>query len=354
MKIVTILGARPQFIKAAPVSRTLRHHGCTEYLVHTGQHYDHTMSGIFFDELGVPSPDANLGVGSGSHGRQTGKMLAEIEMVLLAQRPDWVLIYGDTNSTLAGALAAAKLQLRVAHVEAGLRSYNRTMPEETNRVVADHLSDLLLCPSQAAMRNLATEGIIRGVYVIGDVMMEALAFASNQAVTHSRVLERLSLAEKKFLLATAHRAENVDNPDRLQSILNAFEVLSETRPVVFPVHPRTRQAIQALAYQPGQHVHLIEPVGYLDMVRLEQAAALVLTDSGGIQKEAYWLGVPCVTLREETEWTETVCSGWNVLAGASTVRIVEAARRITPPAEHPPLYGDGQASERCVQFLESE
>lgn len=355
MKIATIIGARPQFIKAAPISRELRQHH-QEVLVHTGQHYDDNMSKVFFDELDIPAPDYNLEVGSGSHGVQTGAMLARIEAVLSAARPDRVLIYGDTNSTLAGALAAAKLHFPVCHVEAGLRSFNRRMPEEINRVVADHLSALLLCPSRTAVDNLKAEGIARGVHLVGDVMADALRHAARQSQGCSRILERLGLTEKQYCLATVHRAENTDDPARLRGILGAFARMDG--PVVFPVHPRTRKHLIDLGgHDPKskiQNLKFIEPVGYLDMVRLEQSARLILTDSGGIQKEAYWLGVPCLTLRDETEWVETVAAGWNVLVGADAGRIVELARSFAPPAARPPLYGDGQAAARCVGLLESE
>lgn len=345
VKVVTIVGARPQFIKAAPVSRVLRQQH-TEILVHTGQHYDDNMSAIFFEELDIPEPDYNLGIGSGFHGAQTGAMLEKIEDVLLREKPDWVLIYGDTNSTLAGALAAAKLHIKVAHVEAGLRSFNRAMPEEINRVVADHLSDLLFCPSQTAVGNLAAEGISRGVHLVGDVMADALAFAVERSQGRSQILQRLGLAAKKYLLVTVHRAENTDDHDRLVNILAALNALSET--VVFPVHPRTRLVIEKMDYALQDHVLLSEPVGYLDMVQLEKSARMVLTDSGGIQKEAYWLSVPCITLRDETEWMETVQAGWNVLVGAKTDAIVRAVRSFAPPATHEPLYGDAKTSERIV------
>lgn len=351
MKVVSIVGARPQFVKAAAVSRVLREKH-TEVLVHTGQHYDSNMSAVFFEELGIPEPDVNLGVGSGHHGVQTGAMLARIEEVLLAERPDWVLVYGDTNSTLAGALAAAKLHIPVAHVEAGLRSFNRGMPEEINRVVADHLSDLLFCPSQTAVDNLAVEGIRRGVHLVGDVMVDALAFAAKRAQNRSGTLERLGLTKGRYLLATVHRAENTDDDVRLRNILAAFDALEE--PVIFPAHPRTRKAINTLGYSPAPHVQLIEPVGYLDMVMLEQSARMILTDSGGVQKEAYWLGVPCITLRDETEWVETIEVGWNVIVGADISRIVQTVRSLAPPAERPALYGDGQAARRCVTLLEME
>ncbi len=350
MKVVTIVGARPQFIKAAPVSRELRK-AHSEVLVHTGQHYDDNMSAVFFEELEIPAPDYNLGVGSGPHGAQTGAMLAGIEEILVRERPDWVLVYGDTNSTLAGALAAAKLHIKLAHVEAGLRSFNRAMPEEINRVLTDHVSDLLLCPSQTAVDNLANEGVTRGVHLVGDVMADALAFAAQRARTRSTILGRLGLAEHGYFLATVHRAENTDDPARLRSILAAFDALGET--VVFPVHPRTRKALEGLGYrpEPPSQVRLIEPVGYLDMVMLEQAARMILTDSGGIQKEAYWLGVLCITLRNETEWVETVETGWNVLAGSSGDRILEMARSFAPPTERLTLFGQGQSTGAIAGLL---
>ncbi len=354
MKIVSIVGARPQFIKAAPVSRVLRRQH-TEVLVHTGQHYDDAMSAVFFEELDIPMPDYNLGVGSGPHGAQTGEMLARIEEVLLAEKPDWALVYGDTNSTLAGALAAAKLHIPVAHVEAGLRSFNRAMPEEINRVVADHLSDLLLCPSQTAVNNLTAEGIARGVHLVGDVMADALALATERSRSHSGVLARLGLAERSYLLATVHRAENTDDPACLRNILAAFTELDET--IVFPLHPRTRKVLENEGILSNLqsaicNLQLIDPLGYLDMVRLEQSARMILTDSGGMQKEAYWSGVPCVTLRDETEWVETVEAGWNVLVGADMARIVQAVRSFTPPAARPALYGDGRAAERIATVLQ--
>lgn len=347
MNIVTIVGARPQFIKAAAVSRVLRLRH-REVLLHTGQHYDANMSAVFFDELGIPPPDANLAVGSASHGAQTGAMLAKIEEVLLAERPDWVLVYGDTNSTLAGALAAAKLRIPVAHVEAGLRSFNRAMPEEINRVLTDHVSDLLLCPSVTAVENLAREGIFRGVALVGDVMADALRLAVERA--DDSVLESSGVQPGSYALVTVHRAENTDDPLRLQGILTGLTLLD--MPVIFPAHPRARRAIAALGWGPPAHVRLIEPVGYLGMVALMRGARVVLTDSGGVQKEAYWLGIPCVTLRDETEWVETVTCGWNTLAGADPGRIVAAARQPYPAAPRPPLYGDGYAAERCVAALE--
>ncbi len=353
MKIVSLVGARPQFIKAAAVSRLLRKQH-TEVLVHTGQHYDYGMSQVFFDELDIPAPELNLGIGSGTHGKQTGAMLEAIERVLIDEHPDWMLVYGDTNSTLAGALAAAKLHIPVAHVEAGLRSFNRAMPEEINRVLTDHVAHMLLCPSQVAIDNLAHEGITQGVHLVGDVMADALAFVADRTRTHSTIVQQLGLTEGGYLLATVHRAENTDDMTRLRNILSAFAAIEE--PIVFPVHPRTRKCIATLELEHTPqalpaHVRMIDPVGYLDMVMLEQSARMILTDSGGIQKEAYWLGIPCVTLRDETEWVETVAAGWNSIVGADTAIICSTVHTWTPPADRPPLYGQGQAAQRCVTLL---
>lgn len=351
MKVLTVIGARPQFVKAAAVSRLLRERS-SEIIVHTGQHYDENMSDVFFRELEIPEPDYNLGVGSGLHGAQTGEMLARIEEVLLAEKPDWVLVYGDTNSTLAGALAGAKLHIPIAHVEAGLRSFNREMPEEINRVLTDHVSDLLFCPSETAQENLACEGVKVGVHVVGDVMADTLHEAAQRANQHSSILERLDLVRGNYLLATVHRAENTDNAGRLRSILQAIAAIQD--PVIFPVHPRTRQRLTSLGLLPlleGSQVNMIEPLGYLDMVRLEQSARLILTDSGGIQKEAYWLKVPCITLREETEWVETVDAGWNCLAGSDPGKITDLVCNFRPPMSYPVLYGDGQASQRIIACL---
>ena len=349
MKIVSVIGARPQFIKAAALSRELRKRH-QEILVHTGQHYDYEMSGIFFDGLDIPAPDINLGVGAGSHGSQTGAMLKGIEDVLMAERPDWLLVYGDTNSTLAGALAAAKVGVRVVHIEAGLRSFNRRMPEEINRVVADHLSSLLICPSDTAIRNLAAEGITQNVHQVGDVMLDVLNWAKQRLNGHApAVFGKFGVAQRKYLLATMHRSENTDDVKRLSEIVEALNLLTE--PVVFPVHPRTRKAIAAAGCQLAGHVRMIEPVGYLDMVALSGNARMILTDSGGLQKEAYWLGVPCVTMRDETEWVETVDAGWNKLVGSNPAKIQEAVRNFTPSKSHRSLYGDGLAAATCVNLL---
>lgn len=352
MKVVTVVGARPQFIKAAPVSRALRvRHN--EVLVHTGQHYDYGMSEVFFEELGMAVPDINLGVGSGSHGRQTGEMLIRLEEVLLAERPDRVLVYGDTNSTLAGALAAAKLGIPVAHVEAGLRSFNRRMPEEHNRVLADHCSDLLFCPTQTAVTNLAREGITRGVHLVGDVMYDAALQHGALARQRSTILQRLGLKPGEYALATIHRPYNTDDPVRLAEVVAAFAALD--LPVVFPIHPRTRSHLSELGNPQAavRNLRCVEPLPYLDMLALEQAAALILTDSGGVQKEAYFFAVPCVTLRPETEWVETVAAGWNRLAWGNAAVVVEAARQPWPGEPPAPLFGDGHAAERIASLLES-
>ncbi len=356
MKVATIVGARPQFIKAAPVSKALAQAGQHDFLIHTGQHYDYKMSQVFFEELNIPAPDVNLEVGSGSHGWQTGQILARLEEVLLAEKPDWVLVYGDTNSTLAGALAACKLQLPVAHVEAGLRSFNRTMPEEHNRVLTDHCSTLLFCPTQMAIANLGREGITQGVHWVGDTMYDAVLQFAALARQRSTILADLNLEPKSYLLATLHRPYNTDVPENLINILTAFAEIGE--PIVFPVHPRTRKKISQLGdgvklERLAVKVKLIEPVGYLDMLTLEQNARLILTDSGGMQKEAYFLSVPCITLRPETEWVETVAAGWNVVVGADVERIVAATRELRPGGSPPPVFGDGRASERVVGLMKA-
>lgn len=335
MKIASVVGARPQFIKAAMVSPEIRRTH-QEVLIHTGQHYDLEMSQAFFEELNLPAPDYNLGVGSNSQGKQTAQMLERIEGVLLKEEPNLVIVYGDTNSTLAGALAAAKLNISLAHVEAGLRSFNRSMPEEINRVVTDHLSNLLFCPTETAVKNLASEGILGGVHLTGDVMYDAILRYSQHAERESQILSSLNLEPKSYLLATIHRAENTDNPSNLKQILGALGEIDET--IVFPVHPRTRKAIERLAHDGGGTQHhalkLIPPVRYLDMLKLERNATIILTDSGGVQKEAYSFKVPCLTLRSETEWVETVEGGWNRVVGVRTEKIVEAVGRIAKGNKH--------------------
>jgi len=353
MKVITVLGARPQFIKAAPLSEVLRKKH-EEKIIHTGQHYDYQMSDVFFEELGIPKPDYFLGVGSKQHGAQTGEMLTGVEEVLLKEKPDWVLVYGDTNSTLAGALAASKLHIPIAHVEAGLRSYNRQMPEEVNRVLTDHVSTLMFCPTDQAVKNLAQEGLIEGVVRTGDVMADALYFHARRAEERN-IAKNLQYKHKSYLLATVHRAENTDNPSRLAGILNAFGQIEGK--IVLPLHPRTKKLLlERQMIIPG-NVEVIEPVGYLEMILLEKGAELILTDSGGVQKEAYLWQVPCVTLREETEWVETVQTGWNTLTGANTENIIAAVSRFrnTPlPPYLKNLYGDGRASEEIVAAMEEK
>lgn len=311
-KIFTVLGARPQFIKAAPVSRALARAGLSEVIVHTGQHFDALMSDVFFDELDIPKPAYNLEVNSLGHGAMTGRMLEKLEEAMLAEKPDMALVYGDTNSTLAGALAGAKLNIPVAHVEAGLRSFNRRMPEEVNRVVADHVSTLLFCPTRSAVDNLRAEGVQEGVHAVGDVMFDMTLAAIERSAGRSRILEKHGLRPGGYAVATVHRAENTDDPERLARIVDWLEEAARATPVVMPVHPRTRKLFASRGIDPAG-LTLIEPVGYLDMTRLVHHAAAVFTDSGGLQKEAYFHRVPCVTLRDETEWVETIEAGWNRL-----------------------------------------
>lgn len=350
MKIATVVGARPQFIKAAPVSRVLRTRH-QEILIHTGQHYDTNMSDIFFEELHIPRPDYNLGIGSGRHGAQTGAILEQVEEVLITETPDALLVYGDTNSTLAGALAASKLHIPVIHIEAGLRSFNRRMPEEINRVLTDHISGWLFCPTETAVKNLTAEGITEGVCKNGDVMYDAFLYNLELAKRKSNILRTLGLTPKSYILCTIHRAENTDDPARLTQILKAVSQIS--LPVVLPLHPRTRK----IAHQLGLNsllakVKLIEPVGYLDMITLEAHALKLVTDSGGVQKEAYFAGVPCITMRDETEWVETVEVGWNRLTGADEEKILDAVQSFTSPKNHPDIFGDGHAADQFVTTLE--
>lgn len=351
MKVASIIGARPQFIKCAPVSRALRQ-VVDEVLIHTGQHYDDSMSGVFFRQLGIADPDYHLNVGSGAHGEQTGEMLKRLEVILQHQQPDAVLVYGDTNSTLAGALAAAKLHVPVIHVEAGLRSFNRRMPEEINRVLTDQLSALLLCPTDTAVENLRREGVTDGVYLVGDVMYDALLDSVDRARDASTILDRLGVQPQRYLLATVHRADNTDQCTRLEGIMSALNQLAgPDRVIVLPVHPRTRKQLEKVSFRPSAHLLLIEPLPYLDMVRLESDARAIVTDSGGIQKEAYWLGVPCITLREETEWVETVASGWNCLTGVSMERIVSAVVSARPGHSNVWPYLRGEASTLIAQRI---
>ena len=347
LKIATVLGARPQFIKAAPVSQQLERAGFQELLIHTGQHYDPNLSDIFFQQLGLRPPSYHLGVGSGPHGAQTGRMLAAVEEVLLQEQPQILLVYGDTNSTLAGALAAAKLHIPVAHVEAGLRSFNRAMPEEINRVLTDHLSRWLFTPTPAAREHLIGEGVnANQIYEVGDVMMDAHRHFSTAA-------SRLSLdVPERYVLATIHRAENTDHRQRLQAIVEGLEQLSDQIPVCLPQHPRTARVLQEAGLS-WNRVRVLPPQGYLEMLALEQRSELIVTDSGGVQKEAYMCSVPCLTLRDETEWNELVDTGWNRLCPpASGAQIVAAALQcLGSKGQQVELFGDGRAADRIAQIL---
>ena len=353
MRVISVVGARPQFIKAAPLSRALRERH-EEILVHSGQHYDYAMSDVFFEQLGIPSPDYNLAVGSASHGRQTGEMLGMLEELFAEKLPDVVVVYGDTNTTLAAGLAAAKLGIPVAHIEAGLRSYNRSMPEEINRVVVDHVSDLLFCPTKAAVTNLAEEGVTRGVHLVGDVMLDTARFFAERSANSGEVA-RFGVDPGDYYLATVHRAGNSDDPERLASIIRAFARLD--RPVLWAVHPRTEKNIEAFGLEglvsSARNVRTVPPASYVETISLLRGAVALLTDSGGMQKEAYFFSVPCITLREETEWVETVELGWNRLVGADEPRIVAATKDLTMPTEHPDVYGDGHAAQAIVSALEA-
>jgi UDP-GlcNAc3NAcA epimerase len=340
VRLLTVVGARPQFVKAEPVSHALRPAGIEEVLVHTGQHFDAGMSQVFFDELGIPAPRYTLDIHGGGHGAMTGRMLGALEPVVSQERPDAVMVYGDTNSTLAGALVASKLNIPVVHIEAGLRSFNRRMPEEVNRVLTDHMSELLLCPTLAAVAQLAREGITRGVHHIGDVMYDATLLAQKIAAQHSSVLSDLGVRDGSYALATVHRAENTDDPVRLAEVLRWLQARAEVQSVVFPVHPRTVARARDLGLAFG-NLTVCDPVGYLDMTRLLAGAMAVYTDSGGVQKEAYFHRKPCVTLRDETEWTETIECGWNRLWKGPDYA---ARREITD-------YGDGRAAQGVAQCL---
>ena len=378
MKIVSIVGARPQFIKLAPLARAFNENGedIDHIIIHTGQHYDYNMSKVFFDELGLPEPDFHLEVGSGEHGVQTGLMLQRIEEVLIGDRPDRVVVYGDTNSTLAGALAGSKLHIPVDHVEAGLRSYNRNMPEEINRGLTDHCSSVLFCPTLNAVNNLRKEGftnivnegrlvadpsdipdLMPLVVNVGDIMYDSFLLCLDIAEKKSDIMSKLGLYNGEFYLATVHRAENTDNEDRLKGILKALAEISSEKPVIFPIHPRTSKTIENFKTKPEMpgSLRIIDPVSYFDMLILEKNARAILTDSGGMQKEAYFAGVPCVTLRDETEWIETVESGWNILAGANKSKIVSKIKNLATSADIPEsddFYGDGKTSEKIVRILE--
>ncbi|MGI8921063.1 MAG: non-hydrolyzing UDP-N-acetylglucosamine 2-epimerase [Solirubrobacteraceae bacterium] len=351
MRVLTVVGNRPQFIKAAAVSHQLRA-VAEEELVHTGQHYDDELSRVFFEELALPAPDRQLGLGSGSNAHQTARMLAALEPVLADSRPDVVLVYGDTNSTLAGGLAGAQGGFAVAHVEAGMRSFDRAMPEELNRVLTDHLASLLLCSSQTAVDNLVAERATGAVELVGDVMVDVAELLRPRALARTEALERAGVVPGEYLLATAHRAGTVDDPERLAALVELL--CSLPGPVVLPLHPRTRKRLEAAQLLDrllgAAAIVLCAPLGYLDFSALLCHARAVVTDSGGVQKEAYLAGVRCLTLRESTEWVETVALGWNTLVGLDR-ETVRAALQAPLPQDHPPLYGDGHAGERVVAAL---
>lgn len=352
MRILTIVGARPQFIKAATTSRIINQTaGLSEVMLHTGQHFDANMSDVFFHELDIPQPAYNLGVGGGTHGQNTGRMLEAIETVMLRELPDVTLVYGDTDSTLAGALAAVKIHIPVVHVEAGLRSFNKRMPEEINRRLTDHVSALLLAPNDGAVANLANEGI-QGDHVqnVGDVMYDAALFYGQKAEQSSQVLRRLDLESKSYVLATVHRQENTDDPVRLQRILDGFARMA--RAVVLPLHPRTRHRIKSFGFTVPANVKIVDPLGYIDMVMLEKHACLIATDSGGVQKESYFHGVPCLTLRDETEWVELVGLGWNTLLSPAADEFLDKIATMPAPGvtgQFP--YGNGKAAEKVIDAI---
>jgi len=363
IRIISIVGARPQFIKAATVSRAIRVWNrkqpgvlLEELIVHTGQHYDRNMSAVFFEQLDIPQPAINLDVGSASHGIQTARILEGVERVLQVQKPDMVLTYGDTNSTLAAALAAAKLSIKLAHVEAGLRSFNMKMPEEINRVVTDHVSNILFCPTDVARDNLLAEGIKAGVYTVGDVMYDSVLYYAALAREKSHIIEKLKLIAGTYVLCTVHRVENTDSIDSLNNILNALQRISRDYMVVFPVHPRTMAVLKQIGLPGNNRIIFLEPVDYLDMIRLQQEAAAILTDSGGVQKEAFINRIPCITMRNETEWIETIESGWNILAGSDEEAILGALnsmlqRNDAEMCDFSRVYGDGNASGKIVELI---
>jgi UDP-GlcNAc3NAcA epimerase len=349
MKIISIVGARPEFVQASPVSQALRgqHH---EILVHTGQHYDYQMSQAFFNELGIPVPDYNLEVGSDSHAKQTAKILISLEEVFQKEKPDLVIIRGDTNSTLGGALAASKLHIPIAHLEAGERSYNRNMPEEINRIVVDAVSDLHFCSSRSAVEHLKKEGFSASVHWVGDVMYDAMLQNRPVAQQKSHILETVNLCPKHYALVTIHRSATTDDA---QSLAKVVEILCQVgEEVVFPVHPRTRLAFARLNAHFPESVHLIDPVGYFDMMMLEENARLIATDSGGVQREAYFMGIPCLTLRDETEWMETVETGWNKLVGIQPEKVLGEWAAFSPKIERPMIFGDGHAAQKIANILQ--
>lgn len=351
MKILTVIGARPQFIKAAAVSNVIRKEH-KEILIHTGQHYDENMSKVFFDELGIPKPDYNLAVGSGGHGFQTGSMLIKLEEIYVNEKPDLILVYGDTNSTLAGALCGSKLLIPVAHVEAGLRSFNKSMPEEQNRILTDHISKYLFVPTVSAEKNLKTEGITEGVYNIGDVMYDAILHFKKIAEKNSSIVDRLKLTKGDYILTTIHRAENTNNINRLKNIVEALNESGVN--IVLPLHPRTKKYIQDYGLHFAGNITVIEPIGYLDMIALEMYSKKIVTDSGGVQKEAFFMQKPCVTMRDETEWIETVENGWNIIAGTDKQKILNGILNFVPTREQWNIFGDGTAAKKIVDIIKNK
>ena len=350
MKIISVVGARPQFIKLAILSKELRENH-NEIIIHTGQHYDDNMSRYFFEEMQIAKPDYNLNIGSGSHGKQTAEMLIGLEDIFLHQKPDVVITFGDTNTTLATGLAATKLNIPVAHVEAGLRSHNREMPEEINRILTDHISDYLFAPTLTAMENIKIENLYGKPFLVGDVMYDSLLYYGKIAEQKSRILKNLKLRQKEYILLTLHRPYNVDNIQKLQNI---FSALKQTkRFIVLPVHPRSRKMIESTNTIIPENISIIEPLGYLDFIFLQKHSEKIITDSGGIQKEAYLNGIPCITIRPETEWIETVKAGWNVLVGNKKDQLIENCLHFKPSHNRPRYFGDGNSSKKIISILES-
>lgn len=353
MKIASIIGARPEFVKEAPLFKELRKKH-REIIIHTGQHYDYEMSKNFFKDLYIPEPNYNLGIGSATHGKQTGMMIIKLEEVLLKEKPELVIVSGDTNTTIAGALAASKLGIKLAHIESGMRSYDKTMPEEINRVVTDHISDILFCSTKIAVQNLRKEGITKNVFNVGDVMIDAIKENILVAEKKSEILKRFNLKKKSYIVATIHRANNTDNKNNLKNIVEAFIQSKET--VIFPVHPRTEKYLKLYSLDKklkGTNVVVTNPLGYLDMLIFEKNAEKILTDSGGMQKEAYFFRVPCITLRDTTEWVETVKDGWNILTGTNKSKILNAIKIFNPKGRQSEDYGNGNASKNIVNIINS-
>jgi UDP-GlcNAc3NAcA epimerase len=348
MRILTVVGARPQFIKAAAVSNIIRKQH-EEILIHTGQHYDENMSKVFFEELKIPRPDYNLEVGSGNHGEQTGAMLIKLEEIYLKEKPDLVMVYGDTNSTLAGAVCASKLLIPVAHIEAGLRSFNKAMPEEQNRILTDHISKFLFVPTVSALNNLKNEGITKGVHNIGDVMFDAVLNFKQLAEERNNIVKKLNVKEGQYILTTIHRAENTNDINRLKNIIEALNECGKD--VILPLHPRTKKYIIDYGLNFSENIKVIEPIGYLEMINLEMNSEKIVTDSGGVQKEAFFMHKPCITMRDETEWVETVESGWNMIVGTDKNKIIDCIINFHPKEKQRDIFGDGKAAEKILNIL---